>query len=208
MSRAAFAILTPITAIILGVLAYSSNFNFWKDEFYRYDVYRNFDSLRLVDAEAQDMIKYFVARGDLDGYFFNSREKQHLADVKNLIQRARIVFWVNVSILLLIFLFLSNNGYKKRLVVCLKTGAFTLILCVFVGLIFGILSFNNSFLIFHKIFFENDSYLLDPTTDNLIKMFPQGFFVDVFLRILLALTVISLIMFIGAETVKRRLTLD
>ena len=38
--------------------------------------------------------------------------------------------------------------------------------------------FTRYFILFHEIFFTNDLWMLDPTTDRLINMVPEGFFID------------------------------
>ena len=43
--------------------------------------------------------------------------------------------------------------------------------------------FNKYFLLFHEMFFSNDLWLLNPETDLLIRMLPEGFFLDMVVRI-------------------------
>ena len=53
------------------------------------------------------------------------------------------------------------------------------------ALLAGIIStdFSKYFIIFHKIFFTNDLWILDPATDLLINIVPEPFFVDTAVRI-------------------------
>ena len=44
-------------------------------------------------------------------------------------------------------------------------------------------NFTAAFNRFHEIFFDNDLWILDPATDLLINIVPEGFFVDTALRI-------------------------
>jgi integral membrane protein (TIGR01906 family) len=46
------------------------------------------------------------------------------------------------------------------------------------------LSFDLSFTYFHKIFFKNDLWLLDPSKDRLIVLMPIEFFIRSFARII------------------------
>jgi integral membrane protein (TIGR01906 family) len=53
---------------------------------------------------------------------------------------------------------------------------------------FGVLSmldFDNLFLEFHLLSFDNNLWILDPTKDNLLMMFPQGFWYDSAIRLAL-----------------------
>ena len=43
--------------------------------------------------------------------------------------------------------------------------------------------FNKYFFLFYEIFFDNDLWLLDPATDLMIRMLPEGFFFDMVIRI-------------------------
>ena len=50
-----------------------------------------------------------------------------------------------------------------------------------IAAVVGILSlfgFQRLFVFFHLVSFDNDLWILDPTRDYLIMMFPQGFFFD------------------------------
>ncbi len=60
--------------------------------------------------------------------------------------------------------------------------------------------FSDLFLEFHLLSFSNDLWLLDPRTDNLIRLFPQEFFLDAAMRVVvftvveaLALAVVGLV---------------
>ena len=50
-------------------------------------------------------------------------------------------------------------------------------LVVVVGL-GSLIGFDRLFLAFHVVSFSNDLWQLDPRTDYLIAMFPEGFFLD------------------------------
>jgi integral membrane protein (TIGR01906 family) len=57
-----------------------------------------------------------------------------------------------------------GSGITLALTLALGLGAF--------------LNFNQLFLQFHLISFANEFWLLDPTKDYLIMLFPQGFWYD------------------------------
>ena len=60
-------------------------------------------------------------------------------------------------------------------------GLFLALAAIFGGLIAT--DFNKYFVLFHEIFFDNDLWLLDPDTDLMIRMLPEGFFFDMVIRI-------------------------
>ena len=52
-----------------------------------------------------------------------------------------------------------------------------ILLTALVGVL-SLVGFDRLFLYFHLISFSNDLWILDPSRDYLIAMFPQGFFFD------------------------------
>ena len=64
---------------------------------------------------------------------------------------------------------------------CIGTGLFFGILAVLAGIIST--DFSKYFVMFHHIFFNNDLWILNPETDMLINIVPEGFFMDTAARI-------------------------
>ena len=58
--------------------------------------------------------------------------------------------------------------------------------------LFAALDFNTFWTNFHRVFFTNDLWLLDPRTDILIQMVPGQFFFDLVMRIAFALSLIHI----------------
>ena len=86
-------------------------------------------------------------------------------------------------------------------------GAVTLGLVVLVGL--GALAgFERLFPAFHQVSFSNDLWQLNPRTDYLIAMFPEGFFFDstilIALLVIVQSTVLAAPRWVGAARRRRR----
>tara|TARA_Y100000994_G_C15675813_1_gene435690 strand:- start:801 stop:1490 length:690 start_codon:yes stop_codon:yes gene_type:complete len=112
---------------------------------------------------------------------FNNKEILHMKDVKQLINL--VYFSQKISVVLIILatfycvFFETNNRLKKLLYAVSRGGILTLI--IFGSLaIASVVGFDKLFIYFHQISFNNDLWILDPRTDYLIAMFPQGFFFD------------------------------
>ena len=75
------------------------------------------------------------------------------------------------------------------------------------SILFGIViskNFYPYFELFHKIFFTNDLWLLDPYTDLLIRMLPEGFFLDMVIRIgIIFLILMISLLIISVLSIKR-----
>ena len=110
---------------------------------------------------------------------FNEREVQHLKDVKGLFQLVYKVL-IGTGVYTLIFLGVSLFWWrdKRRLGWgLLGGGGLTLALMAAVGIMVA-LDFDRFFLQFHLFSFANDFWQLNPATDYLVMLFPQGFWFD------------------------------
>ena len=115
------------------------------------------------------------------GSLFNTREVLHMKDVKGLVKGVYRIQEAT-GVYLLAFTVIGLLVWRRRFVpvlaryTALGAGA-TLALVVLTGL-GSLVGFDRLFLVFHQISFTNDLWQLDPRTDYLIAMFPQGFFFD------------------------------
>jgi len=108
---------------------------------------------------------------------FNARELGHMVDVKDLVQLG-IRVWTGLLLLLILaglvaWRWNSLNWFKSVLSL---GGLVTVSLLVMISLI-GILSFDTLFTNFHRIFFEDSSWLFK-YSDTLIRLFPMRFWQD------------------------------
>jgi integral membrane protein (TIGR01906 family) len=71
-------------------------------------------------------------------------------------------------------------------------GALTIALLIIVGIV-ALVNFDWLFLGFHRLFFGSDTWILNPATDYLIMMFPEGFFSDAALFVVTATVVEALV---------------
>ena len=112
---------------------------------------------------------------------YNSREVLHMKDVKGLVRgvyRAQEVTGVYLLAFTAVGLWLGRRAFLPRLgLYGAAGGALTIGLVALAG-IASVIGFGYVFLLFHQISFTNDLWILDPRTDVLLMMFPQGFFFD------------------------------
>lgn len=143
----------------------------------------------------QENIDITVMKGGQPLVLFNEREVAHLRDVKGL-------FWMDYRVLLgtlvyaLAYVCLSFFLWKDRRRLAwglVGGGGLTLLLVLAMGL-GALFDFDWLFWQFHLISFANDFWLLDPTRDYLIMLFPQGFWYDVTLFCALATAAGALIL--------------
>ena len=118
--------------------------------------------------------------GGVKREFFNAREIAHMEDVRGLflgavsIRRGCLV----IMALCVILLFLLKTSFKRTFprAVCVGSGLFFALSAVTATIIST--DFYKYFVLFHQMFFKNDLWMLDPSTDMLINIVPEGFFRD------------------------------
>lgn len=115
---------------------------------------------------------------------FNDRELGHMLDVKNTVKAA---MWVlnGALILLLGLAFWAWRGdwaaaYQRGL----ERGGWLTAIFIAAVMLFVILAFNVIFVIFHQVFFQAGTWTF-PTSDTLIRLFPERFWQDTFLALVL-----------------------
>ncbi|MBI5073011.1 DUF1461 domain-containing protein [Candidatus Woesearchaeota archaeon] len=55
--------------------------------------------------------------------------------------------------------------------------------------------FDYSFALFHRLFFSNNYWLMDPAVDKLVQLYPEAFFQNIFFCIILVAFLVSGFMF-------------
>jgi integral membrane protein (TIGR01906 family) len=137
---------------------------------------------------------------------FGEREKAHMVDVKNLFVQATMIR--NVSLLLMLLLIVGCVLKNRRLLIEMLGGikytfAVIIALLIALGSLFYI-DFNKYFIIFHKIFFDNDLWILS-ASDVLVNMVPEAFFFETAMIIIVIFIISIIVTIVVAETIKKRL---
>ncbi len=187
-------------SLIAGILAWvictcATSLSFYTKEYEKLGVARDIgissEDLKnatevLIDyttGEREDM----VVTADFGGEtkeVFNDREKAHMIDVQKLFIGAKNLSRICVGAAVGAFILLFIFAKKKRDVFRGYTLSNYIFLAIFAMIAFyAATDFTNFWTSFHHVFFTNDLWLLDPTTDNLILMVPEQFFFDLVFRI-------------------------
>ena len=114
--------------------------------------------------------------------FFNDIEIKHMADVQKLFTVGDVIKNVSAALFLLsgaVFLTVYLKKHRLFLFRCWRNACIaSASLLLLIGVVV-LVDFNGAFTLFHKIFFNNDMWILDPATDLLINMVPEQFFIDI-----------------------------
>ncbi len=130
-------------------------------------------SMQIIDYFFNNNVNIRVLRAngtEIKGYF-TEREVKHMRDVKSLIR-----FFLLFTALCIVFSVVTILKISQKRDF-LATASFSSIMLILLLLTLQFVNFNSAFIVFHKIFFRNDYWLL-PENTKLIEMFPEKFFYD------------------------------
>jgi len=130
---------------------------------------------------------------------FNDRELQHMLDVKNTVRGALWVWNGALLCLLLLGFWALRGGWMGAFQLGLERGGWATLIVVGAITLFVVLAFNVIFVTFHQVFFQAGTWSF-PYSDTLIRLFPERFWQDVFL----AVVIISGVLGLGMALLMRR----
>lgn len=113
---------------------------------------------------------------------YNPRELSHMLDVKVLTQQVLWVWYGVLAVLLVLGVWAWRGAWLSSYRQMLAGGGKLTIGLLALLIFFALLSFNQLFVGFHRIFFEGDSWLF-LYSDTLIRLFPLRFWRDAFILI-------------------------
>lgn len=180
--------------VIFIPLIFISNYkSFYFSRFEKYEVYDNFEYYDppILDKQFATIIDYMHLRNEapLDPSFFSKEDILHMVDVRRLILLMYFISGICSS-------FILYNIYKYRLTFrttrALKDAGRALATIAVMLSFYGYMSFQSFFINFHEItFFNNDYWLLDPKTSNLIKFLPIEIFQEIFIFFIISTFIIG-----------------
>ncbi len=175
-----FFFLLTFTINIIGF-----NYLVHKYEFKKLNVYSDFEDKSIVDKQSLNIIKNVYLNTSPDTNFLSETEVIHIKDVRNLVLLSLAI--LIISLFLLILILIKNKSEIKSLLFISSLS--NIIILIVLALPFFI-NFSSSFTVFHEIFYTNDYWLISPDSD-LIKIYPEQFFIDLGIFILITNLIIS-----------------
>ena len=196
--------LTTITSLIFILIIISGSLNFIVRSSLIYDYNISKYSIEKRTSLSLEKIKeinlgirtyFFNEKELLDIDIFSNKEILHMKDVKSVMN---FIFDIS-KILSIVFCILTFVLYSYFRVYIYKLIFYSLSLflsiLVFLGTSF-LLFFQELFIIFHQIAFNNDLWILNPNEDYLLMMYPEDFFRDVAILILVTSFILNVIVYI------------
>lgn len=125
--------------------------------------------------------------------------KIHFEEVRDIVQ--------NVNKLFIVFLVISVIGIfiniKNREINFLNTTSKALISIPLLLSLPIIINFEDSFITFHKIMFDNDYWIFDPNLDPVITILPEEFFLHAGVMILVLILLSSILIYATYKFLKK-----
>jgi integral membrane protein (TIGR01906 family) len=123
----------------------------------------------------------------------------HFIEVKNIFTGFYILGAITLAFgIIIIMQKHKNKDYSYLLVTAVTAIVLPLLLALSLSI-----DFDRAFVIFHKLFFNNDYWLFDPTTDPVITILPDTFFMHSAIMIIVLVVLMSLL-FLTVYLVKRQ----
>lgn len=166
------------------------------------------DTLLDYLQDYRDNIDVKVEVNNREREVFDAREKAHMIDVKKLYQDALMIrnVMVVIVIALVLFLYYDNKKEFKEVIsyAYIRVSLmFLFALCAL--LLYAISDFTTFWTNFHKVFFSNDLWLLNPNTSIMINMFPETFFYHLVFAIAISFVFVLIMFFVYSVRYQKKL---
>lgn len=116
------------------------------------------------------------------------RERAHMVDVRGTFLALGAVSLLAGLTLVNAWLASRGAGWVRRSV---GAGAVLLAGAMVAGAVIVSVAFDQAFEVFHRLFFAGGTYTFDPSTDRLVQLFPQAFWVETSVAVGVAILAIS-----------------
>jgi len=204
----------PMLIVSVAVNIYAGSVDLYTGGFARYHIsaVTGISNPQLKDV-ARGMADYLDGKVrspqvevDINGIkrpVYSQKELIHLEDVRKIIDIFKMLEVLSLIIFLLTGLSMFFKFGVSRLLKGLQAGA--VVTVVFLGsvMLWALIDFNSIFYFFHILSFSNDLWLLDPATDYLIMMFPEGFFFDSAVLIVATIIGVAVTIWLAAYVMTR-----
>ena len=136
----------------------------------------------LFAAQLSAFFRHETDDPNVSAYPFHDYEVLHLFDVRSLMDG--IAFAAGVCLILSFAAALALFFLYRRKRFSFGRGFIAFLAAAAAVIVYALLDFNAVFTLLHKLLFTNDLWLLNPYTDLLIALMPEGMFIHLAVRIL------------------------
>lgn len=195
-------VLIPVVIILTNLSLLTANYNFYLQIYKEQNVYNNFIERTVLTEATTNLIGYFRGKNMLDVNFYSEQAIVHLKDVKYLLDIAKALTYGSTFLLMLLIAYLVSKKEMERLTKAAIFGTLSTIIVTIAITISFLINFQNMFVYFHLALFRNNYWLFEES-DNLIKMFPQKFFVSFATHLVSNIIVTAFLLLLTAFIIKK-----
>ncbi len=132
------------------------------------------------DALIRWCMPWIRSEFSLPTFSFSPGAAYHFEQVKSVFR----IVWILGTAGGLVFILLLRSGLKDGRRKGLRTAGLTVLVVPFLLGLFAAVDFNRAFILFHEMVFRNDYWIFDQTTDPVILILPEAYFMHCFALIL------------------------
>lgn len=158
------------------------------------------EEIREINTQIKNY--FFDETEFLEVSIFNEKEIYHMKDVKDIINNL-FLYGKLSSVVFVIISLICVKKYKVRIYSVFKASSIVYSAVLLALAIGFLISFNKLFIIFHEIAFSNDLWKLNINEDYLLMMYPENFFRDIALLILIFSISINFFLFFAFKSLKK-----
>ncbi len=158
------------------------------------------EEIREINSQIKNY--FFDETEFLEVSIFNEKEIYHMKDVKDIINNL-FLYGKFSSVVFVIIVLICVKKYKVRIYSVFKASSIVYSAVLLALAIGFLISFNKLFIIFHEIAFSNDLWKLNINEDYLLMMYPENFFRDIALLILIFSISINFFLFFAFKSLKK-----
>ncbi len=189
-----FTLILGLLLLSGNMLFFSLNKSFMVNEFEKYNIYSDVPNAETILDEIHD---YFDGKKILEIVEFNEREITHIKDVKVAMNIIKAIFFLSLIGIGLLFYFRGEN-----IIDTILKSSFSLIVFFLVFGLFLSKYFMPFFIWVHDLFFAPGSYIFDPNTEIITRIFPESIFFDIGLYTILGILVELVLIILAVLIIK------
>ncbi len=208
MKKVILVLSLSLFCLLTAVEKNAFNFQQYIDTYSNYNVMeitgKSLNELGNITKDLLDYLKGKVGIQVLESNF-NIKEIWHMKDVRELFRKGFILQYICIVLSISIIILFVVRGEKNILGMFLYKSLFINWILIGVIVIMIYFDFSKYFTYFHYVFFKNNLWQLDPQRDLLIQLFPEEFFINITINIILSfLSFVAIIQSIGYFIARER----